>query len=358
MCSRRAAWTPRPSRDTRLPAPPDTRLPAPPGDASVTAPRALPVEPGYVALEGGQARIEVVPTQGGRVRSLRLGGREWLVQGGETSAPTSGVSPMAGAGWDECAPAAGAGTVPEWVKGIGGRLVPPGGEARLQSPEVSLRTTDEGPQLRCVWRGERLPWTLTRTLLVRPEGTIEARYEAIATGTHRLPFLWSALMFFPLDAGTHLKLPDAARLRVQSVTGAELGGGTATSAHQWPRLTLDGKLRDLSAPWQLPRKATVTGWVELGATRAALQLTQGPAKLSLTFDGAGVPHCGVMLDRGGARRGGKRGPLTRGMPPALAISPSLGAPDRYAEALGDWQSITWLVPGEPRRWTMLLRSGT
>ena len=324
----------------------------------MTAPRRSPAEPGYVALEGGDARIEVVPTQGGRVRSLRLSGREWLLQGADTSAPRSGVSPMAGAGWDECAPAAGGGTVPEWVKGIGGRLVPPGGEARLQSPECSLRTSEEGHQLSCIWRGERLPWTLTRTLLVRPEGTIEARYEAIATGTYRLPFLWSALLLFPLDATTRLELPHAARLRIQSVTGAALGGGTENSAHQWPRLTLDGKPRDLSTPWQLPRQATVTGWVDLGATRSALQLVQGTAKLSLTTDGAGIPHCGLMLDRGGARQGGKRGPLTRSAPPAFAISPSLGAPDRYAEALGDWQSITWLVPGEPRRWTMTLRAGT
>ena len=322
----------------------------------MTAPRAAPDDPGYVALEGGDARIEVVPSQGGRVRSLRLAGCEWLLQGGAGSAPKSGLSPMAGAGWDECAPAAGGGIVPEWVKGIGGRPIPPGGEARLQHPVLSLRTTDEGHQLSCTWRGERLPWTLTRTLLVRPDGAVEARYEAIGTGTQRLPFLWSALMLFPLDAGTRIKLPDAARLRVQSVTGAELGGGTTTSAHQWPRLTLDGKVRDLSAPWQLPRKATVSGWVDLGATRNSLQLVQGTAKLTVTTDGAGVPYCGVMLDRAGARAGGQKGPFTRGAPPAIALSPSLGAPDRYAEALGDWQSITWLVPGEPRRWTLTLRA--
>lgn len=322
----------------------------------MTAPRATSEEPGFVALEGGDARIEVVPSQGGRVRSLRIGGREWLLQGGAGSAPRSGTSPMAGAGWDECAPAAGEGTVPEWVKGIGGRPVPPGGEARLRSPDVALRTSDEGHQLVCTWRGERLPWTLTRTLLVRPEGVVEARYDAIATGTNRLPFLWSALMLFPLDAATRLRLPNAARLRVQALTGAELGG-TATSAQQWPRLTLDGKLRDLSAPWQLPRKVTMTGWVDLGVTRAALQLVQGTSTLSITTDGAGIPHCGVMLDRAGARQGGKRGPFARSVPPALALSPSLGAPDRYAEALGDWQSITWLVPGEPRRWTMSFRAG-
>lgn len=312
---------------------------------------------GHVALEGGDARIEVVPSLGGRVRSLRIGGREWLLQGGEGSDPRSGRSPMAGAGWDECAPAAGGGTVPEWVKGIGGRSIPPGGEARSQLPEIALHTTAEGHQVTCVWRGERLPWTLTRTILVRPEGVVEARYEALATGAHRLPFLWSALMFFPLDAATRLKLPDAARFRVQSVSGTELGGGTATSARQWPRITLDGRPRDLSSPWQLPRKAMVTGWVDLAATRSALQLVQGNAKLSIATEGAGVPYCGVMLDRAGARQPEQGGLFARGVPPALALSPSLGAPDQYAEALGDWQSVTWLVPGEARRWTISMRAG-
>jgi hypothetical protein len=29
-----------------------------------------------------------------------------------------------------------------------------------------------------------------------------------------------------------------------------------------------------------------------------------------------------------------------------------------ADALGDWQSATWLVPGEPRRWTVTIRAGS
>jgi len=70
-----------------------------------------------------------------------------------------------------------------------------------------------------------------------------------------------------------------------------------------------------------------------------------------------VPHVGVMLDRGGLRTGVRRGPFSRGGAAALALMPSLGAPDRYADALGEWQSIAWLVPGEPRHWTMVLRAG-
>jgi len=322
----------------------------------MTAPRAAVTEPGYVALQGGEARIEVVPALGGRIRSLRLGGREWLVQGGASSAPRSGVGAFAGAGWDECAPAAGACTVPEWVKGIGGRPVPAGGEARLQVPQVDLRTTPDGNRLACTWRGERLPWTLTRTLLVRPDGAIEARYEAVATGEQRLPFLWSACMLMPLDDKTRLNLGDATRFRVQSIAGAA-SMGTATGSQQWPRLSVDGSSRDLSSPWQLPRKSMLTGWVDLARTRTTMQVVQGDATLTITTDGEGVSHCGLMVDRAGVRAGAPRGIFSRGAAPAFALQPSLGAPDKFAEALGDWQAITWLVPGEARHWTMTLRAG-
>lgn len=322
----------------------------------MTAVRARAGAPGYVALEGGAARVEVVPAQGGRIRSLRLGGREWLLAGAPTDAPAADRSPLGGSGWDECAPAAGAGTVPEWVKGHGGRPVPAGGEARLQAPAVELRTLPEGHSLTCTWRGDRLPWTLVRTLLVRPDGVVEARYEATNTGAQRLPFLWSALLLLPLDARTHITFPEAARLRVQSVTGAPGAEPGTGGALQWPRLAIDGRARDLSQPWQLPRGVCVTGWVDLAGARATVQVRQGDATLAIASDGDGVPHCGIVADRAGTRDGAPRGLLSRRLPPALALRPSLGAPDTLAEALGDWQAVTWLAPGEPRRWTLTFRA--
>lgn len=322
----------------------------------MTAARAGATAPGYVALEGGQARVEVVPAQGGRVRALRLGGREWLLAGAPTDAPDAAHPPLGGFGWDECAPAAGAGAMPEWVKGHGGRTVPAGGEARLQVPQVELRTRPEGHALTCTWRGDRLPWTLVRTLLVRPDGVVEARYEATNTGAQRLPFLWSALLLLPLDARTRVSFPEAARLRVQAVTGAKGAAQGTGGALQWPRVAIDGRARDLSRPWQLPRGTCVTGWVDLAGARATVQVQQDGATLTIGTDGDGVPQCGIVADRAGTRDGATRGLLSRRLPPALALRPSLGAPDTLAEALGDWQAVTWLAPGEPRRWTLTLRA--
>lgn len=314
--------------------------------------------PGFVALEGGGSRVEVVPQHGGRVRSLHLGGREWLLPEGVGTEPRSGAPLLAGAGWDECAPAAGEGPLPAWVTSVGGRPVPVGGEARTKVPDLDVRTSADGHSVECTWRGDRLPWVLHRTLLIRPDGAVEARYEALATGEHRMPFLWSAHLLFPLASGTRVKLPDAARLRLSSLTGAAMPVEVGAEAAKWPRLTLDGKARDLSAPWSVPKRTLLHGWVDLPGIRSSIQLAQGDSRITISTDGAGVPFLGLVIDRSGTRGGGRLGRFTRGARPALALMPSLGAPDRYAEALGEWESVTWLVPGEPRRWTLTLRAAT
>jgi hypothetical protein len=290
---------------------------------------------GIVTLHGGDARIEVVPAQGGWVRSLQMGGREWLVQGETSSAPRPGSGVLAGAGWSECVPTF---------------------DARSPLSSLELRTSAEGHRLTCVWGGDGQAWTLSRTLLVRPDGAVEARYDASATGTERVPFVWNACLLVPFDARTRLRMPETTRFRVESVTGTE-AGALATGTHQWPRLTIDGRARDLSEPWQLPKACMVTGWLDLAGARSAMQVAQGDTLLTVAMDGEGVPHCGVVLDRAGVRAGAKRGAFSRTLPPAVALLPSLGVPPQVVDALGDTRTIAGLTPGTPRRWSMTLRAG-
>ena len=323
-------------------------------------PAATHADPGFIALEGGDSRVEVVPGHGGRIRSLHLFGREWLLPGGAAQEPQSGRAAIAGAGWDECAPSAAGGTVPDWVKGVGGHKLTVGGDARLQVPDTALITDDEGHKVRCTWRGgERMPWVLTRTLLVRPDGAVESRYEALTTGAQRLPFLWSAWLLMPLSAETRLQLPEGGRFRVAAVTGADRPREASTAEGRWPTVVLDNRARDLTTPWAVPKRTQLAAWLDLGSGRSRLQLSQADARLTISFDGAGVPYCGLVLDREGTHhRGGKGQVYDRDGAACLALVPSLGAPDSYTQALGEWQSITWLVPGEPRRWTVTIRGGT
>lgn len=313
--------------------------------------------PGFIALEGADSRVEIVPELGGRIRSLHLFGHEWLLQGGDESFPREGQTSLGATGWDECAPSGGGGTMPEWVKGVGGRTLPDGGEARLQHPETTLHTEHDGHRVTCVWRGERMPWVLSRTVLVRSDGAVEARYEALTTGNDRLPFLWSARLHFPLSVGTKLRLPDGGRLRIASLSGATMEGEVMEGEGKWPRLHLDGRSRDLSSPWTVPKRTQLRAWLDIPGGRSVIQLWQDDARLTLSTDGEGVPYCGLFVDREGAQHARRRG-LFRSGTPTLTLSPSLGAPDRYADALGAWQAMTWLVPGEPRRWTMTIRAGT
>jgi hypothetical protein len=299
----------------------------------MTAVRA-PAEPGSITLHGGDARIEVVPAEGGRVRSLQLAGREWLVQAVRSSAPPSSGGVLAGAGWAECAPTA---------------------DTHLPTPGVDLRTSAEGHQLTCVWQGDALPWTLTRTLLVRLDGSVEAAYDARTTGRDRLPFLWGACLLMPLDQQTRLRLPAATRFHVQAVTGAERDA-RANAAQPWPRLTLAGRVRDLSEPWQLPRSSMVTTWLDVAGS-LALRVTQGERQLSVTVDGEGTPHCGLVLDRAGVRAGARVGAFSRGLGPAFALMPALGGPDLSVESNGGAKTAAWLTPGKPRQWRMILRAG-
>lgn len=313
-------------------------------------------EPGFIALEGGDSRVELVPAQGGRIRSLHLFGREWLLAGdavhGRTRTPV-----MQGYGWEECAPAAGGGLVPQWVRGVGGVKLPEGGEARRQVPHTTLSTDHEGHKVSTTWVGQLMHWELTRTLLVRPDGAVEARYEATATGRDKLPFLWSAWMLMPLTSRTRLRLPEGVRFRVATAKGAMLREETPGSGGVWPRVVLDDKSYDVGTPWSLPRKVELKGWIDLGAGRSLLQIWDDDARLTISCDGEGVPYLGLMIDRRGSAHSEGFGFRREGTP-SLAIVPALGAPETMAQALGDWQSATWLVPGEPRRWTITIRGGS
>ncbi len=312
-------------------------------------------EPGFIALEGGDARVEVLPGEGARIRSLQLFDREWLL-GGTAAVGRTGLHPTQGFGWTECAPVAGAGEVPSWVKGIGGRAFVAGGELRSLTPELSLTTDAEGHKLRTVWTGLRAPWRMSRTLLVRPDGGVEARYEAMTTGAERLPFPWSLWLALPLTPATRLRLPEAQRLRVSRAEGCVVTPASEAGGDRWPQLTVDGRRRDLSSPWSLPRRGRLNAWVDLSAQRAQLGVLEDESRLGIAMDGAGVTHLAVAIDRAGTARARRRG-LRTVTQPALTLGLSLAAPDTYAQALGEWQAMTWLTPGETRCWTITFRGG-
>ena len=84
---------------------------------------------GFLELHGGETRVVLIPSLGGKITELFMGGREWLW--------TSDVIPLArgiegtsylesgdSGGFDECFPTISSCRVPGWVRSFGGIELP------------------------------------------------------------------------------------------------------------------------------------------------------------------------------------------------------------------------------------------
>jgi galactose mutarotase-like enzyme len=340
---------------------------------------ALPAPPAdVVTLAAGGATVEIAPALGGKISSLRLAGREWLWTNDQLPrvAPTPEVAGDDGAsyvatadtgGYDECLPTVGACTVE--VPGIGRVALPDHGELwaqhapteRLDAPAASAAAVTR-------WTGRRLAYAFSRTVTVDAGGDVRMAYELASRAEAAIPFLWSAHPLLPFSPGTRLDLPVAARVRVWSQHGVDLGG--AGAEHRWPVLRAGGRDATPFGPHEVdftfPALATrrfggagQDGYsckLFLDLPRAAagrtvrLGVEQEGARLEVEVDPAEVPHLGLWLNHGGGTGVAGGRPYYN-----LGFEPCSGAPDPLDVALGAWQGAQWLAPGETRRWTLTWR---
>ena len=318
---------------------------------------------GFAALHGGDSRVTLVPALGGKLSEIQLAGRQWLWHNPQMpfALPVDGESYVRTAdsgGFDECFPTVAECRLPTWVKGAGDAALPDHGELWSQAPAVSIETTGTGHRASCTWHGVRLPYRFTRTVTVRPDGSIDFAYAAENTGPHRLPFVWSSHPLFPLTAQTRIELPDGARTRVWSQHGADFGGPLAEQ--RWPRLRAARSMADLSWPGRaLSQPFACKLFVELPPRRTVLAIEEGATRLEMILDGATVPQVGVWINRGGWSPFAARRPFLpwRRRKPYfnLAIEPCIGAPDSLTEALGAWASAHWIEPRSTSQWSMAWR---
>ncbi|MFI5243770.1 MAG: hypothetical protein ACHQQR_00975 [Gemmatimonadales bacterium] len=308
----------------------------------------------------------LVPSLGGKVRDMMLGGRQWLWHNPDVPfAPPREGAPYAeleeAGGFDECFPTVGSCRLPSWVKGAGRVKLPDHGELWAQPPEIAIVTDQEGHSATCTWSGAALPYRFTRRITVHPEGWVAFAYSVTNTGEHRIPFLWSSHPVFPLTPRTRLFLPEGARTRLWSQRGVDFG--KPGSEHQWPRLRIGGKLVDLSRPFNaLGGDYACKLFVELPRREVLVAVEEGGSRLEMLLHGREIPTVGVSINRRGAARSGSR----RGLWPfrrkaraacTVSIEPCLGAPERLSDALGQWDDAHWLEPGGTARWGMTWRGG-
>lgn len=307
---------------------------------------------GFVELRGGDSRVIIVPALGGKIANLELGGRQWLWTSDVTpyTVPDDNASYAETAdtgGYDECFPTVAACKVPTWVRTFGGAQLPDHGELWAQAPTVDVRTSPDGQSATTTWMGRRMPYRLTREVRVRPTGEVECEYEAMNTGTDRIPFIWAGQVVLPLTSQTRVDLPLATRLHVY--TQHEIALGVGATDLRWPMLRSQGKLMDLSHPAAVAKRYACKVFLEMREGRAAI--IEDGHRLELSFQVDEVPNVGLWINRGAWT------PFKRGKPyHNLALSPSIGAPDTLEEALGAWKSAQWLDPGKPRRWTLRWRA--
>jgi hypothetical protein len=306
----------------------------------------------FAELRGGGSRVRIVPALGGKIVHLDLAGREWLWASDVTpytvpdeGAPYEGTADTGG--YDECFPTVHGCTIPTWVRGFGGVSLPDRGELWSQTPSIDVRTSPEGQIATTTWMGRRMPYRFTRVVRVMPAGDVECHYEALNTGTDRVPFVWSPNVVLPLTAHTRLDLPQATRMHVYAQHEIALGVG-ATDL-RWPMVRSSGKLLDMSNPWAVARRYACKLFLEMREGWAAV--IQDGLRLEVSFAVEDVPNFGIWINRSAWT------PLKRDKPYSnLAFAPSIGAPDTLEEALGSWKSAYWLEPGKPRRWTLTWRA--
>jgi galactose mutarotase-like enzyme len=328
----------------------------------VTTAQAL-ATPGTVTLQGGDSSVVILPTLGGRVLDITTGGRSWLWRNSDVplAPPAEGASFAASGdagGLVDCFPTIAPGLLPTWVKGAGSLALGDHGDLWMRAPEFALETGHAGLRARCVWTGEHVPYSFSRTIAVRGDGAIVFSYVVENPGANRMPFLWSPHTLFPLTNATRLFLPDGARTRVGSQLGVDFGGMGAE--HHWPRMRHGSAVADVSRPARaLKEPYACKVFVDMPRTDCVLAIEEGDARLEMQISGSEIPQVAVSINRGAI------GPLTarksllpwkKAVPYAtVSLEPSLGAPDALADAVGAWDAAQWVEPGGAVRWTMTWR---
>ncbi len=306
----------------------------------------------------------LVPSLGGKVRDMTLGGRQWLWHNPEVpfALPEKGAhysEESESGGFDECFPTVGSCRLPRWVKGAGWVKLPDHGELWAQHPQFAIMTDQEGHSATCVWSGAKLPYQFTRRITLHPEGWVAFAYSATNTGKHRIPFVWSSHPIFPLTPRTRIVLPEGARVKIWSQNGVKFG--KPGSEHKWPRLHTGTKLVDLSRPFAaLGGDYACKLFVALPRREVLVAVEEGTDRLEMMLHGREIPSVGVSINRWQNAHAAKTlWPFAKKIRASstLAIEPCLGAPDRLSDALGSWDDAHWLEPGGTARWSMTWRGG-
>lgn len=242
-------------------------------------------------LSAGPVEAVLTP-QGGKVQSLRLGGRELLWQGKNKTYRTSQYGDVFEtgefSGFDDMFPNISAGRYPGGL--WDGTLLPDHGEVWTQPWRDA--ETDGGLELTVC--GVRLPYRLTKKAVVT-ERSLELSYEAENLTAHPMQYLWAAHPLFLLEDGMTLELPGAKE--IVNTCGGCKSLGPFGEHHPWP-VSKDGRdLSRLTTENQCYNKYYV--WNPLDENLSRLWYPNGLTVTLRADPVSAVPYLGVWTDEGG-----------------------------------------------------------
>ena len=305
---------------------------------------------GNVVIGVGDCVVTLIPTLGGKISSLVVKGRELLQAPLHAYGPRNQSMSFAegdAGGWDECLPSVAGCT----VETVAGPVIVPDHGDLWRVPWKVLERGESSITLRgkCV----SLPLELTRSLIVSERAAgweLELLYSLTNSGSHAVPWSWSAHPLFAVEAGDRIVLPASIQtLRVEGSAAERLGRSGDTLA--WPMAKLaDGNEADLREAlgadsgigdklFAGPLKSGNDGWCSLERKAAGLRLT-------MKFEVAATPYLGLWICYGGWPEAD--GPKQV----CVAIEPCTGPVDSLA-ATGVWTRV--LEAGDTVSWPMTLK---
>jgi len=285
-------------------------------------------------------RVEVVPSYGGKMVSLRdkRTGREWL-HGGNGLVPRrpegteEDWESFDRSGWDECFPTVDPCAYPEgeWA----GRPIPDHGEVwRVGWNGAVDHATDAALVLGV--KGRVLPYDFEKRVRLVSESRMLVEYSVYNRSSSPLAFLWAMHPLFRVEPGMRLCLPPSVDEIVVSFSACGRLGARG-DVRRWPH-PLPGV--DLSAVGPRGEGTAEKYYVRHPLAEGYARIAQQETGESLTvrFDPRLVPYLAVWANYGGWN--GEHN---------LAMEPATGYLDRLDEAANTGRVLK-VVGGSVARW--------
>lgn len=307
-----------------------------------------------ILLQNDRVSLTVVPAVGGKIVELkdRLSGRNWLWQ--NPHIPLRRPRPAAdygkeldSGGWDE---------VLFSVKPVVGNVnnghfgpVPDHGDLLSSDWSVDVLQIDSANNLDCSMstNGSRGDYHFSRHIrLPHNSSTIEFRYLLKNNSQQPIPDYWCAHPLLSVERDAVIEIAGDMPMRVEDAVTQAIAAGEAEQ--RWPTLQLHDGIVDLSQSFavngdkQMPASKI---FVQSPASGSAAVRLQSGESLTFRFDAGELPWLGLWINNG-AWSGCDSEPYTN-----LGLEPATVPYDCVNQAI-DSEAVSWLQPGEEKRWSL------